>query len=168
MALLICPWSLTSDSTLSATVSSDLSRKPPVSPARTILTMIGGNRESGSASMASEKDEPPSTCATQACTALRSFTFSICSVTMFKARISETPAATMVASCRAVTAKSFLLGYFSNALMLISVLRPVPAAVSVRSVGYSPSFLMRSMAWSRVCASTTPFSLRWPSNETPL
>lgn len=96
--------------------------------------------------MAPEKDEPPSTCATQACTALRSFTFSICSVTMFKARISETPAATMVASCRAITAKSFLLGYFSNALMLISVLRPVPAERFTSSVGMAPIWVMRATA----------------------
>ena len=60
--------------------------------------------------MASEKELPLSMRLAQERSASRSCWLWVCSVTILRARIKETPAPTMVASWRAMTAKSFFDG----------------------------------------------------------
>ena len=95
-----------------------------------MYTMTGGKMSSSFSSMAWEKDEPASILAAHSASAVRSFSLRVCSMTMFSARMSETPAETMVASWREVTAK----------------LRPVPAERFTSSVGMAPIWVMRATA----------------------
>ena len=111
-----------------------------------MYTMTGGKMSFSFSSMAWEKDEPASILAAHSASAVRSFSLRVCSMTMFSARMSETPAETMVASWREVTAKSFLEGSLARPLISMFLLRPVPAERFTSSVGMAPIWVMRATA----------------------
>ena len=108
IADLIVLRSLTSASNVLAAVSSECSRNPPVSPARTRWMNSGGNT-SGCRWNDSDRLSPDSTSLRTASSVSRSFLFSVCSERIVSVRMSDSPDEIMVAICRAMIARSLSL-----------------------------------------------------------
>ena len=122
--------SFTSASKLPATESSELSRKPPVSPALTRLIMIGGKTVL-CFSIASDSETPVSTSLRIDARIRASSLFSVCSARMFSVRSSDSPAEVMVAIWRLMMARSLSPTPLLMPGILISMLSPVPTGTSV-------------------------------------
>ena len=128
--------SLDSFSNVEATAASATSRKPPVSPARSMLTMISGI--SRCLASASENALPVSISRATSCRTPCSFGFSVWSATTVTARSRARPDAVIVASWRVATARSWTLIRLARKPRSISLFRPVPACFSAMWIGDRP------------------------------
>ena len=127
MADFILPRSLTSDSKFVASCIMTESRKPPTSPALTMLIMIGGNTR-GCFASAADSAVPVSTSLRTSLRTRASSLLSVCSERIVSVRSNERPELTIVANWRAMTDRS-----------LSFTLLPNPGIVS--------SFFIPEFAW---------------------